>query len=137
MDDVQQGKQTHSKGQFLVSEPLAKSCIEVSPTLKFCPPPNSGWWLLSGAAGEFETDPLTQRPWGESGCRAEVRAAPPCSWLLVCSENTPCRGQASQSPPPMTLGKVLENNETGVSTEIWNPFQSHTGRKLGKEQQSL
>lgn len=41
MDDVQQGKQTHSKGQFPVSEPLAKSCIEVSPTLKFCPPPNS------------------------------------------------------------------------------------------------
>lgn len=38
--------------------------------------------------------------------------------------------------PCVTFGKVLENSETRVLVEIWNPFQSYTGRKLGIEQQS-
>lgn len=59
---------------------------------------------------------------------------------LVCSENTsspPPPQCIHQNSPCVTFGKVLENSETRVLVEIWNPFQSYTGRKLGIEQQSL
>lgn len=98
MDDVQQGKQMTCNGQFLVSEPLANWCIEVSPVLWFCPPPGPGWRLLSGANGESETQPL--KPYPQESQAAVVR----WGWLLlsscllVCSENTPCRGHSSQKP---------------------------------------
>jgi hypothetical protein len=36
----------------------------------------------------------------------------------------------------VTSGKVLENSETRVLAEIWNPFQLLHRKKLGIEQQS-
>lgn len=97
MDDVQRGKQMDSNGQFLVSEPLATLYIKINPVLWFCPPPGAGWQLLSGANGECETQALTQHP-QESQAVVRWGQLPLSSCLLVCSENTPCRGHSSQKP---------------------------------------
>lgn len=114
---------------------LTKLYMESNPALRFCPPPgplsftrDSRRWHLSVAKRDCKMDTLAP---GDKVCSIVGWAMPPgrlsgCSCALS-THPTECLHHNS---PCVTSGKVLENSETRVLAEIWNPFQLLHRKKI-------
>lgn len=113
---------------------LTKLYMESNPALRFCPPPgplsfarDSGQWHLTVAkSGKMDTLAPGEEVRSTVGWAIPPRRLSGCSCALS-THPTECLHHNS---PCVTSGKVLENSETRVLVEIWNPFQLLHRKKI-------
>lgn len=115
---------------------LTKLYMESNPALCFCPPPGplsfTRVGMMTSVSGQRDYKMDSLAPRGERSAASWVGQHLPSRRLSGCScalstHPTECLHHNS---PCVTSGKVLENSETRVLAEIWNPFQLLHRKKI-------